>query len=304
MPGKGVWLKENATGAEAQIGIFDPDLDGTSNRMQPVAAGFEALGIPALQRCGASDNEWVAIDEIGYLESEVPAYCAAVTELLAKKRVVASVRKQDTPFLSSLMTREDVFLLDLDAPFGNIGCVIMASGLGRRFGGNKLMADFHGKPMIDRCLAATADVPRRVVVTRYSEVAEYCLENGVQPVLHDLPYRSDTVRLGVQALADTDACLFCPADQPLLSRNTVDALMLSSAAVPGKIWRPSFENEPGAPVLFPSWTYNDLAALPQGKGGGYVVKKNPERVCTIPARDMYELKDVDTPEDLRVLLDR
>ena len=39
--------------------------------------------------------------------------------------------------------------------FPQIGCVIMASGLGKRFGGNKLMADFHGKPMIQRSLNAT-----------------------------------------------------------------------------------------------------------------------------------------------------
>ena len=34
--------------------------------------------------------------------------------------------------------------------FPKLGCVIMASGLGKRFGGNKLMEDFHGKPMIQR----------------------------------------------------------------------------------------------------------------------------------------------------------
>lgn len=28
----------------------------------------------------------------------------------------------------------------------NLGCVIMASGLGKRFGDNKLMADFDGQP--------------------------------------------------------------------------------------------------------------------------------------------------------------
>ena len=30
----------------------------------------------------------------------------------------------------------------------HLGCVIMASGLGTRFGGNKLMADFDGQPLI------------------------------------------------------------------------------------------------------------------------------------------------------------
>ena len=41
-------------------------------------------------------------------------------------------------------------LFDRYFPPKSLGCVIMASGLGKRFGGNKLMADFHGQPMIAR----------------------------------------------------------------------------------------------------------------------------------------------------------
>ena len=33
-----------------------------------------------------------------------------------------------------------------------VGCVIMASGLSRRFGANKLLADFCGQPMLCRAL--------------------------------------------------------------------------------------------------------------------------------------------------------
>ena len=48
-----------------------------------------------------------------------------------------------------------------------IGCVIMASGLARRFGSNKLLADFGGRPLLCRALDAT-DTPQlacRIVVT-------------------------------------------------------------------------------------------------------------------------------------------
>ena len=40
-----------------------------------------------------------------------------------------------------------------------VGCVIMASGASRRFGSNKLLADFCGEPMLCRAFAAT-DTPR------------------------------------------------------------------------------------------------------------------------------------------------
>ena len=40
-----------------------------------------------------------------------------------------------------------------------VGCVIMASGLARRFGSNKLLADFGGRPLLCRALEVTATPP-------------------------------------------------------------------------------------------------------------------------------------------------
>ena len=37
-----------------------------------------------------------------------------------------------------------------------VGCVIMASGVSRRFGSNKLLADFGGRPLLCRALEVTA----------------------------------------------------------------------------------------------------------------------------------------------------
>ena len=120
-----------------------------------------------------------------------------------------------------------------------IACIIMASGLGKRFGSNKLMADFHGVPMIQRTLEATEGLfSRRVVVTRHESVAALCRAQKVDVVLHDLPHRSDTVRLGLQALGDPDACMFLPGDQPLLRRETVEMLLENWKENPNKIVRP------------------------------------------------------------------
>ncbi len=187
----------------------------------------------------------------------------------------------------------------------NLGCVIMASGLGKRFGGNKLMADFNGEPLLCRALAATEGYfARRVVVTRHADVAALCRARNIEVILHDRPYRSDTVRLGLSAVTaagDIDGCLFCPGDQPLLRRETIEQIIQTFAMDKNAIVRPSFEDTPGAPVLFPRWTFSKLLALPEGKGGGFVAKKYPERVHLVPVRDQYELKDVDTPEDLTYL---
>ena len=235
--------------------------------------GFAALGIPAIRRCEEADGQWVTIDEIGYLEAKCKGYHDALHQLLEKKQVAAVVRKQNLPFLTELCNREDVFVVDMDAPFENVGCVILASGMGKRFGGNKLMADFHGKPMILRALQASEALKaHRVVVTRHPDVAQLCRDLGEDVILHDMPYRSDTIRLGLSFLGDVDACLFLPGDQPLLRRQTVEAMVRQWREDTSTILRPFHKDTPGAPAVFPQWAFPDLLTLPEG----YTVESLPE----------------------------
>ena len=302
-PRKAAFLMDNTTKETARIGVYDETLSGFENKMVSCMEGFETVGIPALRRSVLQAGEWVRIDEIGYLECNDEAYPEAILELMQSKRLAAVVRKQNLPFLQKLCSREDVFLLDLDQPFGNIGCVIMASGLGKRFGGNKLLADFGGSPLITRILDATEGIfAKRVVVTRHEEVAKLCQERGIQTILHDLPYRSDTVRLGMETMTDMEHCMFCTGDQPLLRQETIAALALSASNNKEFIWRTMHEGTPGSPVVFPSWAFAELKNLPEGKGGGVIIKKHPELVRYHPVQNPLELYDIDSSDDLEFLL--
>ena len=326
-PGQAVYLRENISEETVQVGRFDPLLPGRENRMRPLPEGFQEAGVRMLGRLAEQEGEWASIDEIGYLESGCADYCDAVRRLMERKRLAAAVRRQDLPFLTELCGRPDVFLVDLDAPFGKLGCVIMASGLGKRFGGNKLMAELKGKPLIQYALDATEGIfERRVVVTRHKEVEELCRRQGVPVVFHSLPYRSDTVRLGLESLgAGTDAgksgteaeikiappaenglegCMFCPGDQPMLGRETVASLALCAASGKNTIWRAAWNGQEGSPVLFPAWVFPELLALPEGKGGGFAAGKHRELVRTVSARSQWELKDVDCLEDLELLAEK
>ena len=192
-----------------------------------------------------------------------------------------------------------------EPPAAALGCVIMASGQGKRFGGNKLMAELGGKPLIAWVLDATEDAfDCRVVVTRHAEVAALCRQRQITAVLHDLPYRSDTVRLGLEALGGgLSGCMFCPGDQPLLSRESVRAMALRAAQGRSFIWRLAYGDTAGTPVIFPRWAFPQLRALPQGKGGSVILQKNPGQVRDVPARGDYELWDVDSPGDLKRVSD-
>lgn len=287
--------------ASIPIGVFDPTLPGRENRMRPIRENLETAAASWLRELSRSAGGWAAVDEIGYLEGDCPGYCRALEELLEQKRVLAAVRKQQVPFLQKLLSREDACVVDLDEPFGRLGCVIMASGLGQRFGGNKLLAEFDGQSLIDRVLDATEGIfEKRVVVTRHEAVAELCRARSVPVILHDRPHRSDTVRLGIRWMGeDVDGCLFCPGDQPLLSRETVELMALCADG--NHMQQLAFGDRVGTPVLFPRDLFGELKDLPQGKGGSVLVKKYPGRVQRVPAREEYELWDADTPEELERL---
>lgn len=262
------------------------------------------------------------------------------------------------------------------------GCIVMASGVGARFGGNKLMAELCGAPLVGHVVRATDGLfSRRVVVTCHADVAALCETLGAQVILHDEPCRNDTVRLGMEAMDGCDTVTFVQGDQPLIRPASIVALLraaerdaagaarrdaagrgvadvagcdavgaaLADTAEGGvaedyameldavecdvdaaagcdaaesdvagaakhdavgcnaaengvaRIWRTSFDGVPGAPVLFPSWAFDELRSLTRGKGGGFVAKAHAEYVRTIEVSSEWELFDVDTRDDLEQL---
>lgn len=295
VPAKEVVIVNRLTGEKGTIGIYSKDL----GRMEPQISGFE-VGIKAINDAIDYDGS-ILLDEIGYLENDAEGFRQAVEALLDRKSVVLTVRKQKTDFIKSLLNRDDVFVLDMDALRANIGCVIMASGYSRRFGTNKLLCDFGGKKLIERAIEATDGIfSRRVVVTRYEDVVRLCHRAGVECVLHNEPNRCDTIKLGVAQMEGTTGCMFAPCDQPMLSRNSVLGLAESFAGQNEKIWRLGYKGEVGIPVIFPNKLYSELMELKEG-GGAAVMKDHPEMVCFFEAYKKEELLDADTPEDLEFL---
>lgn len=181
----------------------------------------------------------------------------------------------------------------------NIGCIIMASGQGKRFGSNKLMADFFGEPLIASVLKTTENLfDKRIVVTRHDSVAEYCQNKNIEYIRHNLPNRNDTVRLGLEKITEATHCMFMMGDQPLIKRESLERIMSAVSEEPEYIWRFIYQDTLGAPVVFPWKYFSELQALPEGKGGGVLLKKYADQVRTVLVTNPYELMDVDTPDDL------
>ena len=182
---------------------------------------------------------------------------------------------------------------------------------------NRRLQIFDGQPLLCRAFAAT-DTPQlsaRIVVTRSAQVQALCKAQGVPVLLHALPGRNDTVRLGLSALLaqhpELTGCMFLPGDQPLLRRATVDQLLTAFAQTQKETERVIFRlgapagNGPdplvGSPVLFSNGFFPELLTLPEGKGGSVLLHKYPTLVHTACIAQPEELADTDTPAALAQL---
>jgi molybdenum cofactor cytidylyltransferase len=308
------------------------------NNMTSVEDGFINCACPAIMKhLMTSDDSVFVIDELGYLESSCGAFQEHIRNLLDNSRVLAVIRKQSTEFLDSIKSRSDVLLIDIDNTFSSISCIIMASGMSKRFGTNKLLASFNNNTLFENAINISHFVSfgKTLAVTRHDELVQICEREHIHCIKHNMPYRNDMVRLGVSHILKEACCqknncpqgiLFLPSDQPLITKTSLQLLCLlfiyynssyfacnstdkSSNANNNyfnnnninnnnKICRLAFNENAGAPVIFPECYYNELLTLPQGKGGGFIAKKYPAQVVLVPAQDEYELYDIDTPDDL------
>ena len=183
----------------------------------------------------------------------------------------------------------------------NIGCVVLASGESVRFGSNKLLANFAGRPMLSHLLDILPGSLQTVVVTRSEGVRELAESKGFHCILHHEPEVRDTIRLGLEALKDTDGCLFCVGDQPMLYQLTLERMLRDFHPEREEILRASHAGIGGNPVLFPRSMYPELMSLGAGESGVTVIRRHEALVTLEEVSDMWEMSDVDTPDTLRFL---
>lgn len=101
--------------------------------------------------------------------------------------------------------------------------VLMASGFGRRYGGNKLLAPFHGRPLylhvLDHMVQALGK-ENVIVVTQYEEIRDTAGRLGIESVWNDQAIEgiSASIRLGTQKALSlgADAAVFFAGDMPYL----------------------------------------------------------------------------------------
>jgi len=185
-----------------------------------------------------------------------------------------------------------------------IGCVVMAAGNARRYGGNKLAAQLQGRSLILRTLEAVPGdlFDSVVVVTQYPEIIDLVKEFHFSSVHNAHPEYgiSHTIELGLTGLRDCGGVLFLVSDQPLLRRESVAELVRFWKAQPDKIAALGHNGVRGNPCLFPARFFPELMELQEDHGGNTVIRRHEEDLVLMEVA-AQELTDVDTPQAMEAL---
>ena len=181
-----------------------------------------------------------------------------------------------------------------------IGCVVLAAGAGVRFGGNKLTAPVNGTPIIEYIFDSLPSrlFHRVAVVTANPHAIATAQCHGFELAFNDRPDLgvSRSIRMGLELMADTDACMFCVADQPLLRRETLAGML--DAYERGTVLMVSHNGQSGNPVIYPASLYSELKCLTGEASGKTVACRHENLLRLFHVADAYQLMDVDTREDL------
>jgi molybdenum cofactor cytidylyltransferase len=187
-----------------------------------------------------------------------------------------------------------------------VGGVVLAAGLSTRYeGGNKLLEDINGQPMVRHVgeIATSADLNDAVAVTGHEpDAVESALAGLDIDCHHNAEYeagQSTSVRAGVAHArsAGWDAAVFLLGDMPFVAAETVDSLVKAYRAGGASILAPRYDGMRGNPVLFDADHFDSLAAIGGDQGGRELLMESDDTQF-VDTDDAGVLRDIDTEGDL------
>src|SRR5262249_35829093 len=164
-----------------------------------------------------------------------------------------------------------------------IAAIVLAAGLARRMGRQKLLLDLKGKPVVRWSVEAVLPhVDDCVVVTGHDDARVRAALTGLgvpyAVTAPPTPRQASSLALDVAALeATTPAMVVVLGDQPLTPRDVVPALLTAQQQSGKAIVAPSYRGTRGTAVLFGAAVFPELRTLAGDSGAREVVRMNPER---------------------------
>jgi len=185
-----------------------------------------------------------------------------------------------------------------------ICAVVLAAGLSRRMGVQKLMLPFGGKTVVahivDRILASNVD-QTYVVVGHQPERIRRELSDRPVEIVHNPDYESgmlSSVRCGLAALPqECRAVLVALGDQPSVTSELIDLMLQSFEAAEKKILVPTYDGRRGHPVLFSCAFRDDIMTRYDDVGLRGLLHAHPDDVFELSVPTASVLTDMDRPQD-------
>ena len=187
-----------------------------------------------------------------------------------------------------------------------IGAVLLAAGKSERFGSDKLLADFGGRPMICCALEAMSAlcVARKCVIAGSDNVAALAERYGFEIIRNSKPElgQSHSICLGVSAMRDMDAVLLMVSDQPRLSSASLERLLNAFSASDKGIACLKDRTHRGNPAIFAAKYIPALLALTGDRGAMGILRAHEEDLLVVDCAGEDELSDADTPAALESMV--
>lgn len=186
-----------------------------------------------------------------------------------------------------------------------ISAVILAAGRAERMGEQKLFLPLGGKPVLQWVLesALASDLDEIVCVTRDFAPVRRQITLTDERLFWLLNYAADrgqstSVIAGLWAAnQDCDGVMFMVGDQPLISKELINALIDKFDDDSALIVAPKFNGEPRNPVLFRRQLFPELLKLTGDRGGRALLEKHRRKTALIEWPEEHPFLDLDVPED-------
>ena len=188
----------------------------------------------------------------------------------------------------------------------HIGAVILAAGLSKRMGRNKLTADVGGKPLVRHAVEAALDAglaPVIVVTGHEAEKIEASLAGLPVQFAHNQSYGdglSTSLKTGIEHLPpDSAGAMVLLGDMPGVTPELTRAVAAAFDPAKGRsIAIATAEGERGHPVLWGRQFFPQLVSLSGDQGARSLMARHGDQIVEIVAGDAGPITDIDTPEAL------
>ena len=184
--------------------------------------------------------------------------------------------------------------------------IILAAGRSSRFGGeHKLLADFHGAPMITHvaALARKAGFDQIILVTGHQGEAVMAAAGQGLSVVHNPDFAvgiASSIKAGLAAVSDEiDAVIIMLGDMPLVREETLAAMLASAQHSPlFQAVIPVHGGRRGNPVLVRRCLFPLLERLEGDQGARKMLESADVMVLECSVEDAGIHTDFDTRERL------